>query len=205
MSGFEEFLTGFFNAIKNDDFDFLNKLYADWLESSGVVPEEQKAQFVSLVIGDLKGLAGLEIDRCEEIGDFDIVYMKAEGGEVSIVFRKKGDSWVFFNEKSNFTQFKQVYALGYSVEGGKLRVLFNGKRTPAADILESSGFNSLINSVLKPGENEITLESVDGSELKVTLMISSAKSGEVISSDQGNVLNWSGTVKEPVRLKFTAE
>ncbi|MBU0527657.1 hypothetical protein KKE92_04195 [Candidatus Micrarchaeota archaeon] len=202
---FEEFLTGYFNAIKNDDLEFLGKIYADWLETSGEVPDEQKGEFTKMIIGDLKQLAELKIDRTEEIGDFDIVYMKIDDGEFSLNFKKKGDSWIFFNEKSNFTLFKQVYAIGYAIQGGSLRVLFNGKRTIVADKIQNSGFNSIINSALEIGENEITLESVDGTSLTVSLKISSAKSGEIISTDQGNVLNWDGTVKEPVNLRFSAE
>ncbi len=204
-SKFEEFLTGYFNAIKNDDLEFLGRIYQDWLETSGEVPEEQKPEFTKMIMGDLKQLAELKIDRTEEIGDFDIVYMKVDDGEFSLTFKKKGDSWVFFNEKSNFTLFKQVYAISYAIQGGSLRVLFNGKRTIAADKIQNSGFNSIINSVLQVGENEMALESVDGSELTVSLAISSAKPGEVISTDQGNVLKWEGKVKEPVSLKFTAE
>jgi len=204
-SKFEEFLTGYFNAIKNDDLDYLGKVYQDWLDTSGEVPEEQKGQFTKMIIGDLKQLAELKIDRTEEIGDFDIVYMKIDDGEFSLTFKKKEDSWVFFNEKSNFTLFKQVYAIGYAIQGGTVRVLFNGKRTIAADKIQNSGFNSIINSVLNVGENEMTLESVDGQEATVSLTISSAKPGEMISTDQGNVLKWEGKVKEPVSLKFTAE
>ncbi len=204
-SNFEEFLTEYFNAIKNDDLEALGKIYGDWLETSGEVPEEQKGEFTKMIIGDLKQLADLKIDRTEEIGDFDKVYMKIDDGEFSLTFKKKGDSWIFFNEKSNFSLFKQIYAIGYAIQGGALRVLFNGKRNPTVGEIQNSGFNSIINSALEIGENEITLESVEGTSLTVSLKISSAKSGEIISTDQGNVLNWEGTVKEPVSLKFTAE
>ncbi|MFH1684782.1 MAG: hypothetical protein ABH983_00595, partial [Candidatus Micrarchaeota archaeon] len=104
-----------------------------------------------------------------------------------------------------FTLFKQVYAIGYAIQGGSLRVLFNGKRNIVADKIQNSGFNSIINSALEIGENEITLESVDGTSLTVSLKISSAKPGDIVSTDQGNVLNWDGTVKEPVNLRFSAE
>jgi len=205
MSSFQDFLTEFFNAAKSDNFEFLNKAYSDLVETSGEVPEHQRGEFAKMIIGDLKQLAELKIDRIEEIGEYDIVYMKIPDGEFSLAFKKKGDSWIFFNEKMNFTKFKQVYAIGYSVQGGSLRVLFNGKRTPIADKVQNSGFNSIINSVLNVGENEMTIESIDGAELSVKITISSAKEGDVISTDEGNVLSWSGTVKEPVSLKFVAE
>ena len=205
MSSFQDFLTEFFNAAKSDNFEFLNKVYADILETSGEVPEDQRGEFTKMIIGDLKQLAELKIDRIEEIGEYSIVYMKIPDGEFSLAFKKKGDSWIFFNEKMNYTRFKQVYAIGYSVQGGSLRILFNGKRTPIADKVQNSGFNSIINSVLNVGENEMTIESIDGAELSVKLTISSAKEGDVVSTDEGNVLSWSGTVKEPVSLKFVAE
>ena len=205
MSSFQDFLTEFFNAAKSDNFEFLNKAYSDLVETSGEVPEHQRGEFAKMIIGDLKQLAELKIDRIEEIGEYDIVYMKIPDGEFSLAFKKKGDSWIFFNEKMNFTKFKQVYAIGYSVQGGSLRILFNGKRTPIADKVQNSGFNSIINSVLSIGENEMTMESIDGAELSVKITISSAKEGDVVSTDEGNVLSWSGTVKEPVSLKFVAE
>lgn len=205
MSSFQDFLTEFFNAAKSDNFEFLNKAYSDLVETSGEVPEHQRGEFAKMIIGDLKQLAELKIDRIEEIGEYSIVYMKIPDGEFSLAFKKKGDSWIFFNEKMNYTRFKQVYAIGYSVQGGSLRILFNGKRTPIADKVQNSGFNSIINSVLNVGENEMTIESIDGAELSVKLTISSAKEGDVVSTDEGNVLSWSGTVKEPVSLKFVAE
>lgn len=205
MSSFQDFLTEFFNAAKSDNFEFLNKAYSDLVETSGEVPEHQRGEFAKMIIGDLKQLAELKIDRIEEIGEYSIVYMKIPDGEFSLAFKKKGDSWIFFNEKMNYTRFKQVYAIGYSVQGGSLRILFNGKRTPIADKVQNSGFNSIINSVLNVGENEMTIESIDGAELSVNLTISSAKEGDVVSTDEGNVLSWSGTVKEPVSLKFVAE
>jgi hypothetical protein len=202
---FKDFMAEFFGAVKKNDFDFINRTYSDWLETSGEVPPEQKGMFANMIISDLQWLAGLNIDEYEEFGDYGVAHMKTEDGEISITFRKKGDSWAFFNEKMDFTKFKKVYAIGYQVEGGSLRVLFNGKRTPIADKIQNSGFNSIINSALKVGENEMVLEPLEGAELKVSLRISSAKEGEIISTDEGNVLKWEGTVKEPVALKFKAE
>lgn len=205
MGSFEDFLNEFFNAAKSDNFDFINKVYADLVETSGEVPPEQKGEFAKMIMGDLKQLAELKVDRIEEIGDYPVAYMKVPDGEFSVTFMKKGDSWVFFNEKMNFTKFKKVYAIGYQVDGGALRVLFNGKRTPLADKIQNSGFNSIINSGLNVGENELTLESIDGAELKVSLQISSAKEGEIVTTSDGNVLKWEGAVKEPVKLQFSAE
>jgi hypothetical protein len=148
--------------------------------------------------------AGTPENEC--FGDFCIARMKdSDGSQYSLTFMKKGGSWIYFNERTNFSLFKKIYALGYVVDGQeRLGILFNGKRSPVLAEIGSSGFVSLINAALRPGDNEITI--LPGkSPARVTIRISSAKSGDVINSAQGDVLSWEGIVKEPVKLNFRAD
>jgi hypothetical protein len=201
---FEKFVREYFKAIRSEDLDFIKKVYADWLETSGAVPKGQEEQFLKAAFESLKPMANGKLDKTDEFGDFFVGHFKDPEGEFSLTFRKMGDSWIFFNERSNYSRFKRVYAMNYNLSGGKVNVLFNGSRTPLIYEIQGSGFVSLINSVLVPGENEITLEPAGG-EVSGSLQISSAKEGEILDSAQGDVLNWEGVLKERASLKFKIE
>jgi len=207
MSDFESFLKKYFEAIKNEDAEFIKKVYGDWLETAGIVPEGQEDAFYKAVFGDLKQLLGGSLVRTDAFDDFVIAHLKDDNGEFSLTFQKKGDSYIYFNERTNFTSFKLVYTLGYNVKGGKLRMLFNGKRSPVVNDIEAdrNGMMSPINAALKVGENELTLQSLDGVPVQVSLQISSAKAGEIADSSASDTLDWEGEVKEPVTLKFKTE
>lgn len=202
---FKEFLGAFFAAIKNEDRGFVKKVYGEWFDSAGF-PMDQKEQFFSGIFSDLKQISAGTPERSECFDDFCTVRMKdTDSSEYSLTFMKSGGSWIFFNERTNFSLFKKVYALGYVVDGEeRLGILFNGKRSPVLTEIGSSGFVSLINAAVNPGDNEITI--LPGKNpARVTLRISSAKSEDVINSAQGDVLSWEGTVKEPLKLKFRAD
>ncbi|MFH1393503.1 MAG: hypothetical protein ABII71_02225 [Candidatus Micrarchaeota archaeon] len=207
MAAFEEFLKEYFKAIEAGDKEFVKKVYSDWLETSGMVPEDKMDFFLSAVFGDLKQMVGAKLVKTENIDDFNVAHYKDENGEFTLSFMKKDGSWVFFNERSNFSLFKRAYAINYNVKGGRLRILFNGKRFPLISDIEDgrNGVITLINCALKPGENEVILQSLDGTSLEVSLQISSGKVGEVMNSAQGDSLDYNGRVKEPVVLKFKAE
>jgi hypothetical protein len=205
---FKVFLDAFFAAIKGEDKGFMRGVYQDWFESSGVVPKEQEDYFYDAMFGDLKQLPECSLTGTESIDEFDIARLKApDGSEATLVFMRKGDSWIYFDARTNLTLFKKVYAINYNVKGGRLRILFNGKRSPVVGDIEAgrNGFISMINSALEIGENEITLQPLDGKPVEVSLQISSAKTGEILDTGQGDVLNWNGTVEEPARLSFNAE
>lgn len=203
---FEEFLKAYFNAIRNEDAAFIKKVYSEWLETSGAVPKGQEDGFLKAAFESLKPMLSGKLERTEQYDGFHLAHFKDAEGEFSLTFRERDDSFVFFNERSNYSLFKKVYAIGYNVSGGKLRMLFNGKRSPAVtDIDSTSGFVSMINSALQVGKNEIELMSPDGAELVVSLRISSAKEGDIMNSNQGDALSWDGKVKDPVKLDFTAE
>lgn len=201
---FEEFIKEYFEAIKNEDVEFIKKVYSEWLETSGAVPRGQEEQFLKAAFESLKPMVNGKLDKTDEYGNFIVGHFKSDEGEFSLTFKKKGDGFIFFNERSNYSKFKKVYAMNYNLSGGSVRILFNGSRTPAIYEIQNSGFVSLINSVLEPGENEITLQAADG-EVKGSVQISSAKEGEILDSAQGDVLNWEGTLKEPIKLKFQIE
>jgi hypothetical protein len=208
MMDFKVFLEAYLAAIKGEDKGFMKGVYQDWFESSGVVPKEQEDYFYGAMFGDLKQLVGCPLTGTESMDDFDIAHLKApDGSELTLVFRKKGDSWIYFDARTNLMLFKKVYAINYDVKGGRLRILFNGKRSPIVGDIEAgrNGFNSMINSALEVGGNEITLQTLDGGPVEVSLRISSGARGEIVDSSQGDVLSWNGTVKEPVKLDFTAE
>ncbi|MFH0884267.1 MAG: hypothetical protein V1861_00995 [Candidatus Micrarchaeota archaeon] len=204
---FTDFMARFFKAIEGEDAVFLKAVYLDWFESSGVMKGGRFGDFLAAAMPDLKGMAGSRLAGEECFDDFCIAYLKgADGSEFSLTFRKKDDSYIFFNERSGFAGFKKVYALGYALEGGRLRILFNGKRAPIVHEIESSGAVSFINSALKLGANEITLEPVvAGERINATIRISSGAEGGVMNSAQGDVLSWDGEVSKPVILKFDAE
>ena len=91
--------------------------------------------------------------------------------------------------------------------GGRLRILFNGKRSPVVNDIEAdrNGMMSPINAALKVGENELTLQSLDGTPVDVSLQISSARLGGIADSSASDVLDWNGEVKEPVTVKINVE
>ena len=207
MENFENFINAFLKAIKDEDSGFMRKVYGEWFSSSGVVPKDQEDYFFKMIFNELKPVLESRLKRTENYDDYYIAYFsEPDGSESFFTFRKNADGFAFFNERMNFSKFRKVYAISYDVSGGKLRFLFNGKRTPVVtDVDSTSGFVSLINAALKPGDNEITLQSVDGKSLKVSIGISSGEEGGIINSAQGDVLSWDGTVKDPVSLKFKAE
>lgn len=204
---FSQFMADFFKALKGWDVRFLTGVYSDWFESSGVMPDRKIGEFLSAAKLDLTGMAGSKMAGSECFDDFCIAACKGkDGSEFSLTFKKKGDSFVFFNERSGFAQFGKVYALGYAVDGGKIRIRFNGKRSPLIYEMETSGAVSFINSALKNGENEITLEpAAAGSKARVSIRISSAAEGGIINSSQGDVLAWDVEVADTVSRKFFAE
>lgn len=203
VSDFEGFVNEYFEAIRNEDVEFIRKVYSEWLETSGAVPPGKEDDFLRAAFESLKPMVNGKLERTEELGNFLVAHFRDAEGEFSLTFKKKDGSYIFFNERSNYSKFKKVYAMNYNLSGGKLMVLFNGSRTPLIGEIGNSGFVSLINSVLEPGENEIALEPVG--EVKGSLQISSAKEGEILDSAEGDVLNWGGTLKEPLKLKFHVE
>lgn len=201
---FEQFIAEYFDAIRNEDTGFIKKVYSEWLETSGAVPAGQQEQFLKAAFESLKPMVNGKLEKTEEMENFTVGHFKSDEGEFSLTFKKKEGTYIFFNERSNYSKFSKVYAMNYNLSGGKVRVLFNGSRTPLIGEIENSGFVSLINSVLEPGENGITLQPVDG-QVECSVQISSAKEGEILDSAQGDVLNWEGILKEPVSLKFNVE
>ncbi|HSB47235.1 MAG TPA: hypothetical protein VLD37_04410, partial [Candidatus Bilamarchaeum sp.] len=154
---FSVFIRAYFRAITAGDRDFLLKVYGGWFDSAGF-PKEQKEQFFHAIFTDLKQLAAASLEREECFGAFCIAHLKDGSGEYSLIFRRKGDSWEYFNERTDFSLFKKVYAIGYVVEGGaRPEILFNGEKSPILTELGSSGAVSLINAALKIGENELTI------------------------------------------------
>ena len=205
---FKEFMESFQKAIRQSDRKFMESVYGGWFGSAGF-PKDQREQFFHAIFEDLKHMvSGASGEEPECFGDFCIARFKEAGGDgiFSLVFRKKGDSWEYFNERSNFSSFSKVYAIGYQVDGeARVGVLFNGMKSPVLTDIGSSGFVSLINAALRKGENEITLLPPPSGSAKASIQISSAKEGEIIDSAQGDVLRWDGVVEEPVKLKFRAE
>ncbi|MEW6036434.1 MAG: hypothetical protein AB1529_07525 [Candidatus Micrarchaeota archaeon] len=202
---FVDFFKEYLAAVKAGDMGFIRDVYSDWFASAGVPGNLD--DFLKAGMPDLKKAAEGALAKEECFGPFCIAHMKDDSGEYSLTFRKKGDSWIFYNERTNFSKFGNVYAISYSVKGsGRLRIYFNGKRSPfVADIQPGhEGFVSLINSALAIGENELTLDSLDRVPLEVSIRVSSAKPGGVIDSAQGDVLAWEGKVEDPVRVSFKA-
>ena len=198
---FEDFIREYFDAIKNENIDFIKKVYSEWLETSGAVAPGKEEQFLKAAFESLKPMVGGKLDETEDLGNFIVGHFKSDEGEFSLTFKKKDGSFIFFNERSNYSKFQKVYAMNYNLQGAGARVLINGSRTPVIGEIHGSGFVSLINCVLEPGENEITLEPAG--EVKASIQISSAKEGEILDSAQGDVLNWEGTLTGPLSLKFT--
>lgn len=204
---FEEFLKGFLAAAKGKDTKRLMEAYREAFTGSGAVPPGEEEAALASIAGFLAPLAERAPDGIEALDDYRIARFKdKDGSEISLTFIRKGDSWGVFDERMNLRSFKRIYAIGYSVEGEqRLGVLFNGKRSPILRDIGSSGFASLINSALKPGENELTITPLGGALVKVSIRISSGVRGSIMDSSQGDVLSWDGVVKEPVKLKFRAE
>ena len=204
---FRAFIARLFKAIKNGDVAVLRTVYLDWFESSAVMPDRSFDDFIAAALPDLGRLPENRLVREECFDDFCIAHFKGkDGSDMTLTFRKKGDSFIFFNERSGFAAFKKVYALNYVLDGGKLRMLFNGKRSPIVHEVESFGFVTFINSALKVGANEITLEPVDaGASVKASIRISSGPEGDIMESAAGDVLSWDGEVGKAVSLKFDAE
>jgi hypothetical protein len=202
MADFDAFFKEFMGAIKSGDRQFIRKVYSEF-DIEKEMSEEQFFRIISQMIGPL---ADRKPDSVESFDDFYIMHFREEGGELNLTFMKKGDSFVMYNEKANYSRFKKVYRIGYAIEGGgSVAIFFNGKRFPFLREIGASGFVSLINSALVAGENELTLIPPEKGQAKVSISISSAKEGDIMDSAQGDVLSWEGEVKEPVKLKFRAE
>ncbi|MCI0527917.1 MAG: hypothetical protein L0Y56_10820 [Nitrospira sp.] len=203
---FKVFIGKFAEALAKKDEAFMKEIYADIL-ASGIVPEDQKPDFFTMVFSVLENVKNLPLESTECFGDFCIAHFKGEDdSKLSFTFMKKGSSWVLFSERMNFSSFRKAYAINYVVDGeDRLKVLFNGKETPVLRDIGSSGVVTLINSALNVGENELTITPPQGKSIKVTIRISSGMEGEPMNSAQGDVLSWEGTVSEPQKLKFRAD
>ena len=204
MADFDEFMKQFLTAVKENDSEFLKGVYSEWLKSSGMKEQLDAAGGFDALLGELAYLDAYTFKSSESFDDFFIANLDGPD-EQKLVFKKKADSWVVFNEMSNKGLFKTMYSLNYNIEAGKLRILFNGKRSPFVKDTEGQGFNSLINSALVVGDNEITLESIENKELKVDIRISGGAEGGVVDSSQGDAISYQGVVKDPVKLNFKAE
>jgi hypothetical protein len=203
---FPDFVKKFQEAIRGRDMAFIKKVYSDWFESSGVMPGSSIEDFLKAAYGDLKGMGNSALEGTECFDDFCIARMKdPDGSAYSLTFVKKDGSWSYFNERSNLSKFKRIYAINYVVEGGRLKVLFNNKRSPILEEIGASGVHSMINAALDVGDNVLTILPPESGEAHVTIRISGGRAGQIINSAQGDVLSWEGIVKEPVRLEFRAE
>ncbi|MFN7991544.1 MAG: hypothetical protein U0R44_05285 [Candidatus Micrarchaeia archaeon] len=204
---FSGFMGLFQEAVRRKDMEFLGKAYGDWFSSSDIGQKGGLDGFLKAAFNDLEPIGRSRFERSECFGDFCIATMTGpDGSPFSLTFRKRGDSWIFFNERSGLGAFKKIYAFSYSVSGsGRLGILFNGSPSPILRDIGSSGFVSLINAALKKGDNELKVLPLGKGDVEVSIAISSARAGEIIDTAQGDVLSWRGIVKEPVVLKFTAE
>jgi hypothetical protein len=199
---FDEFMEKFSEAVGSKDREFIRQVYSGF-DIKAEMPEEQ---FFKMIFQMLEPLAGRKPDDTEKFDDFYIAHFKEGDGQLNMTFLKRGESFVMYNDKANYGEFQKAYAIGYSVTGdARLKVLFNGKRFPILRDMGESGFASMINSALVPGENEITLMPAESGPVKATIKISSAMKDGVIDTTQGDVLVWEGEVKEPVKLRFRAE
>lgn len=207
MAGaFREFMAAFFKAVKDGDAAFIRNVYGEWAEKCGY--GESIDLLLPQIISQLGQLPPGKLENAESFGDFDLAHLKLDdGSDVTMVFRRQGGSWAFFNERSGYADFKKAYAIQYGAEGGRLRMLFNGKRSPFLYEIPdgAQGVLSLINSAIKPGGNELTLESPDGVPVRASIRISGAEKDGIINSAQGDVLSWDGEVAGPVTLKFNAD
>lgn len=202
---FEAFITEYLRAVREDDASFLEKVYGAWLASSGAMPGSSVEDFLRMARSDLEPVGKSSFLGSECFGDFCVAQLKAaDGPAFSLCFRKKGESWEFFNERTNLSSFKKIYAIGYLVEGeGRLAVRFNGAESPVLRDIRSSGFVSMINSALIAGKNELTLLN-SGKPARVSIRISSGRQGDVMDSAQGDVLIWEGVVDKAASLEFDA-
>lgn len=203
---FAEFVRRFIEAAEKRDSAFLEGVYKGWLSSSGVMPGASVGDFLKAASDGLEGIGKSELEKAECFGDFCVAEMRgADGSVFSLAFRKKADSWEFFNERTNLSSFKKIYAIGYLVDGeGRLAVRFNGVESPVLRDIGSSGFASMINAALKVGRNELELIN-SGKPVRATIRISSGTQGEIMDSAQGDVLAWEGVVEKGMKLGFTAE
>lgn len=205
MSAFEKFFSDFVSAIKGRDSKFLSGVYSSWLESSGVVPPGERKALLESLPSQLAMIASARLKAIEEYDGFHVALLDADGSEISMAFTGKGGLFEYFDAQSNLASFKMIYAIGYIVEGGRLRVLINGKRNPFVGDIGDSGFVSLINSALKSGKNEMALQALTDSPIEASIKISSAPRGEILDTNSANVLDWKGTIKGRVSLEFSAE
>ncbi len=203
---FEDFIRRFIEAIRKGDTVFLEGVYQDWFSSSGIMPGASVDDFLRMARSDLEPVGMSSFMGSECFGGFCVAQMKgADGSVFSLCFRKKGNSWEFFNERTGLSSFKKIYAMGYLVEGeGRLSVRFNGAESPVLRDIGSSGFVSMINSALRVGKNELALVN-SGKPVRVSIRISSGKEGTVMDSTQGDVLSWEGVVDKAASLGFSAE
>ncbi len=205
---FDDFIRAYLKAIADYDEGFLKAVYEDWFASSGVVKGLDMDGFLRAAKADLKQFEHCRPEGKECFDDFCIAKLKGPfGAEHSLSFRRKGDGWGYFDERSNLARFNKVYAIAYHVEGkGGLRIMFGGRRTPAVRDIEgdTSGFVSMINSALEKGGNEITLLPLGG-EIGVSVRISSGVQGGIMDTSAGDALSWQGRLKGPLKLRFEAE
>jgi len=205
---FDEFLKTFFEAIGKKNVAFVKNIYLDWLQTSGMVPKEQeKYFFTDAIFSELKSLLNATVTSVDVIDEYYVAHLRYPNGDGIMTFKKKGDTWVFFNEMSNKAMFTNIYTINYTTGDGQIRVLFNGKRTPVVTDMEADmqGMVSPINSALKKGENTITLQSLEKKPVEVSIQMNGTVPGGVANSRNGNVLDWKGTVNEDIVLKFNAE
>jgi hypothetical protein len=201
MLTFEDFFPRYLEAIRKRDIAFLKNVYLDLYETSGLAAgsaeEDDADKFFAMLPDMLKEFASpaLKIGKIEQYDDFATVKMNSGDSEIEAAFRKKGDSWSFFDGRIGYVSFKKTYALSYQVNGeGSIRVLINGKRNPFVGDITGMGFISLINSALKVGKNEMTLQPLSAAPISARIQVSSAKSGEMLDTGQGDVLSWEGKI-----------
>ncbi len=205
---FDDFIKGYLRAIKEGDEGFLKEVYEEWFLTSGAGGGMALEGFIKAALPELRELEHCRLEAKECFDDFCIARLKGPFGlERSIWFRRRGERWRYFDERSGLARFRKVYAIAYHVQGkGGLRILFGGRRAPAVGDIEgdTTGFISMINSALEKGENELTLQPLGG-EIEVSVRISSGEPGEVMDTSAGDSLSWKGILKGPLKLRFSAD
>jgi hypothetical protein len=199
MDSIEDFIKKLAKAIINNDIAFLKRVYGEWFDTSGVA---KQAKFEDIV-ASMTFISTMKINSVDSFDDFAIIHGVSDDNELELVFQKTQESWIYVNNYSHLSEFKCIYSINYSCSG-KMRLLFNKKRSPfISDGSSDSTIISMINSALKVGENELTIQVLEGSPVNAMIIISSGSRGEIMDSNSGEVLNWSGKINKSTVLKFT--
>ena len=187
-------------AAVNKNADFFKELYGSQMEIFG--GEKVFLENADMIYGMYQNIDNAKSYACS--AEFCEILLD---DSASVAFRFDQGKLSAWSGVENLADLTQVYAIQINGQkGATLDIGFNGDKriVQFRDRLNSSYIDSNIVGYLVKGKNKLYLTPNEMPSQEVEVIITSAKEGEIIASESGNVLKWKGVIDKLTELEFDA-